>query len=857
MDGFRVKQEIIEPLLNNNNNNNNGGYAKRRNVSAVINLDSSSSDDDSSTSGNGVGNGGKRFRVSSSGGGEGEKRKKSGDGGVVLPAGFLDPLPPKNVAASRAVNGTGTGSAVQSCKQFWKAGDFDQVAGGNWETSSGGMDHVRVHPRFLHSNATSHKWVLGAFAELLDNSLDEVCNGATYVNIDMLRNKKDGNRMLLIEDNGGGMDPDKMRQCMSLGYSLKSKVADTIGQYGNGFKTSTMRLGADVIVFSRCAAKDGKRSTQSIGLLSYTFLRSTGKEDIVVPMLDYVRGPRDWKKIMRSTASDWDKNAEAVVEWSPFSSEAELLKQFDHMKDQGTRIIIYNLWEDDQGQLELDFDADEDDIQIRGVNRDEKNIQMAMKFPNSRHFLTYRHSLRSYSSILYLRIPPGFRMILRGKDVQHHNIVNDMMMTSEVTYRPQPGADGISKESNIVAIVTMGFVKDAKAHIDVQGYNVYHKNRLIKPFWRLWNASGSDGRGVIGVLEANFVEPAHDKQGFERTIVLSRLESRLIQMQKTYWRTYCHKIGYAPRISMSSRDDREPSPDFSPETSSKRKKVAPSVPIPPSNKSFLNKNQKQGGSNASTYPTTAVNDIAEKGNNPYMKSWEGPNSLHSTPLSENARDDNLNTTMNMRQTNISSHRGIQSKKSTLKDDLRPVQYGATFEAGEHCSPYGKKMQIVTRADSKFPSVSENGSGPLNGNTLAYDQLVEENRQLKEKLKRKEDEILGALLDDLESEKNRCKELEAQIVTKWGFTYFHMVSGAKVYRFRDSTLWRHIKGENDNLIKEQESIIDIFAEERDRRDLEEDSLRKKLEEATTTIQNLVERVKQLELEKMKTQKRNTS
>ncbi|KAM0056049.1 putative histidine kinase/HSP90-like ATPase superfamily [Helianthus debilis subsp. tardiflorus] len=80
-----------------------------------------------------------------------------------------------------------------------------------------------------------------------------------YVNNDMLRNKKDGKRMLLIEDNGGGMDPDKMRQCMSLGYSLKSMVADTIGQYGNGFKTSSMRLGADVIVFSRCSTKDEKR----------------------------------------------------------------------------------------------------------------------------------------------------------------------------------------------------------------------------------------------------------------------------------------------------------------------------------------------------------------------------------------------------------------------------------------------------------------------------------------------------------------------------------------------------------------------------------------------------------------------
>lgn len=104
------------------------------------------------------------------------------------------------------------------------------------------------------------------------------------------------------------------------------------------------------------------------------------------------------------------------------------------MSDHGTRIIIYNLWEDDQGLLELDFDSDPhvcyqyltsfanvllhlwlmsnkilniillvmvvymayiwQDIQLRGVNRDEKNIQMAREFPNSRHFLTYRHSLR-------------------------------------------------------------------------------------------------------------------------------------------------------------------------------------------------------------------------------------------------------------------------------------------------------------------------------------------------------------------------------------------------------------------------------------------------------------------------------
>jgi len=36
--------------------------------------------------------------------------------------------------------------------------------------------------------------------------------------------------LMLITDNGGGMTPDRMRACMSLGYSAKSKMANTIGQ---------------------------------------------------------------------------------------------------------------------------------------------------------------------------------------------------------------------------------------------------------------------------------------------------------------------------------------------------------------------------------------------------------------------------------------------------------------------------------------------------------------------------------------------------------------------------------------------------------------------------------------------------
>ncbi|XP_008464402.1 protein MICRORCHIDIA 7 [Cucumis melo] len=747
------------------------------------------------------------------------KKRRLNELEVVKPLGFLPPasldekhsmaviLPPSAEAGNgqemRTSNANGS-----ACKQFWKAGDYEGAPCSNWDSSSGGMDHVRVHPKFLHSNATSHKWALGAFAELLDNSLDEVSSGATHVNIDMLVNKKDRTKMLLIEDNGGGMSPDKMRHCMSLGYSEKTKLADTIGQYGNGFKTSTMRLGADVIVFSRCCGQYGKSGTQSIGLLSYTFLRSTGKEDIVVPMLDYERKGGEWVKIVRSSLSDWNKNVETVAQWSPFANEAELLRQFYLMKDHGTRIIIYNLWEDDQGQLELDFDTDPHDIQIRGVNRDEKSIQMAKKFPNSRHFLTYRHSLRSYASILYLRLPPGFRIILRGRDVEHHNIVNDMMMSQEVTYRPQPGADGagtVGKDTNMVAVVTIGFVKDAKHHIDVQGFNVYHKNRLIKPFWRLWNASGSDGRGVIGVLEANFVEPAHDKQGFERTTVLARLEARLIQMQKTYWGSYCHKIGYAPRRidkPNSRTPDRESSPDdYSSQLLHQSKRKSTSLSGKKPDKVYLGKE---------TEKFQKTKDF-RYGN---MHSSKDKNSS-MTPDSEKLRTRPSSSeppSPSGLEVRVDNHHGGQANgigNETFHGNDVSMRMKASSNGGV------SQAQQGGLAKPKGGDTNDSERSPSSSDLQMLQQLKEENEELKERLKRKE-----ADHEKLQDERERrCKSLESQL----------KAAELKI----------------EELNKEQESLIDIFSEERDRRETEERNLRKKLQEASNTIQELLDKIKILE------------
>lgn len=437
------------------------------------------------------------------------------------------------------LSSTSTIGPAPLCRQFWKSGSYDNGHSTKISIQSG-RNYLHVHPMFLHSNATSHKWAFGAIAELLDNAVDEIQNGATYVIIDKTLNPRDGSPALLIQDDGGGMDPEALRRCMSFGFSDK-KEKSAIGQYGNGFKTSTMRLGADVIVFSR-HMKD-RVSTLSIGLLSYTFLMQTGHDRIVVPMVDYEFNASSGTLEMsrRYDKQHFKANLSLLLRWSPYSNEADLVKQFDDIGSHGTKIIIYNLWYNDDGKMELDFDAHPQDIRISGDIKKVETIP-AWKQVNEQHIANQLHySLRVYMSILYLRIPESFKIVLRGQNVEHHNIADDLKYIQYILYRPQTAG---FVEGQVVT--TIGFLKEAP-HVNLHGFNVYYKNRLILPFWRVVTYTDSRGRGVVGVLEANFIEPTHNKQDFERTSLFQKLEVRLKEMTSEYWDYHCVLIGYQPK----------------------------------------------------------------------------------------------------------------------------------------------------------------------------------------------------------------------------------------------------------------------------------------------------------------------
>ncbi|XP_034207602.1 protein MICRORCHIDIA 6-like isoform X3 [Prunus dulcis] len=383
-------------------------------------------------------------------------------------------------------------------RQFWKAGYYEIEQGQRCKAANQyGKNHMRIHPMFLHSNATSHKWAFGAMAELLDNAVDEVQNGATFVSIDKISTPQYGTPALLIRDDGGGMDPDAIRRCMSFGFSDK-KSKFTIGQYGNGFKTSSMRLGADVIVFSRHLKS--RSLTQSVGLLSYTFLRSMGNNNVVVPMVDYEfnSSARTFGPLIPHDEDHFSSNLTMLLQWSPYSTEDELLKQ---------------------------------DICINGDKTGRmKRIQYVANL--------YQHSLRAYASILYRQLPEYFRIILRGRDVEYHNIAEDLKYVQFIKYMPQ--VDGNLEVEIITAI---GFLKEAP-HANTHGFNIYHRNRLILPFWRAVRCTNGTGRGVVGVLEPDFIQPTHNKQDFEKTSLFQKLEDRLKQMTVEYWNKHCKLIGY-------------------------------------------------------------------------------------------------------------------------------------------------------------------------------------------------------------------------------------------------------------------------------------------------------------------------
>ncbi|NWT61120.1 MORC3 protein, partial [Erythrocercus mccallii] len=369
-------------------------------------------------------------------------------------------------------------------------------------------------PKFLHTNSTSHTWPFSAIAELIDNAYDpDVSAKQIWIDKTVIND----NICLTFTDNGNGMNSEKLHKMLSFGFSEKSVMNGRVpvGLYGNGFKSGSMRLGKDAIVFT----KNG--DTMSVGMLSQTFLEVTKAEHVMVPIVTFTN-----QHILSADLAESKNSLKAILTHSLFSTEEKLLAELDAiMGKKGTRIIIWNLRKDKNDKPEFDFDKDKYDIRIpedldetgkRGYKKQERLDQIV---PES------DYSLRAYCSILYLK--PTMQIILRGQKVKTQLVSKSLAFIEKDIYRPK----FLSAKT---VRITFGFNCRNKDHY---GIMMYHKNRLIKAYERVGCQlkANNMGVGVVGIIECNFLKPTHNKQDFDYTNEYRLTIAALGEKLNDYW----------------------------------------------------------------------------------------------------------------------------------------------------------------------------------------------------------------------------------------------------------------------------------------------------------------------------------
>ncbi|XP_048049767.1 MORC family CW-type zinc finger protein 3a isoform X2 [Megalobrama amblycephala] len=403
-----------------------------------------------------------------------------------------------------------------------------------------GIPLSALNPKFLHTNSTSHTWPFSAIAELIDNAYDPDVNAKQFwIDKTAIR----GHDCLTFMDNGAGMDYDKMHKMLSFGFSDKETINGhvPVGLYGNGFKSGSMRLGKDAIVFS----KNGE--SMCVGLLSQTYLQEIHAENVIVPIVSFKRNGQSFRPEPQHAASLHD-----ILRFSLFQTEDDLLSELSAInahyttESTGTRIIIWNLRKTSSDKSEFDFESDRYDIQIPSeVYESEKEkykqpCRLLQSSPES------DFSLRAYCSILYLK--PKMQIIIRGQKVKTQLISKSLAHIVKDKYKP----NFLNKES--IPII-FGYNTKSKEHYGVM---MYHKNRLIKAYERVGcqNRANGKGVGVIAVIECNFLKPTHNKQDFDYTEEYRRTMNILGVKLEEYWKAIRHKRGFTSTVLMEDMPKR-------------------------------------------------------------------------------------------------------------------------------------------------------------------------------------------------------------------------------------------------------------------------------------------------------------
>uniref|UniRef100_A0AAR2KGK9 CW-type domain-containing protein n=1 Tax=Pygocentrus nattereri TaxID=42514 RepID=A0AAR2KGK9_PYGNA len=418
------------------------------------------------------------------------------------------------------------------------------------------------------ANRTTHEFLFGALAELVDNSRYQPL-------LPLKRPDLRGGFMLCFLDDGTGMDPSEATHVIQFGKSSKRFPESThIGQYGNGLKSGSMRIGKDFILFTK---KDDKLTCL---FLSRTFHEEEGLDEVIVPL------PSWDLKTQQPLTQDPEKYAietELIFKYSPFKSEEQLFQQFKKIEGtSGTLVIVYNLKLMDNREPELDVQTDHQDILMAGTPVEGVKPE--------------RRSFRAYAAVLY--IDPRMRIFIQGHKVRTKRLscclYNPRMykytstrfktraeqevkkadhlakLAEEKAREAESKAralelklgDDLSKEARVrthnhLLHISHTALKEPKElnfifgvnieRRDQDGMFIYNCSRLIKMYEKTGPQleGGMACGGVVGVVDVPYLvlEPTHNKQDFAD----AKEYRHLLRAMGDYLAQYWKDIGIAQK----------------------------------------------------------------------------------------------------------------------------------------------------------------------------------------------------------------------------------------------------------------------------------------------------------------------
>ncbi|XP_031557444.1 ATPase MORC2-like [Actinia tenebrosa] len=444
---------------------------------------------------------------------------------------------------------------------------------------------------YLHTNSTTHEFLFGALAELVDNARDAASKRIDIYSVPAESYR--GKYMLCFLDDGDGMDPDEVANVIKFGRSDKRIIdKNMIGQYGNGLKSGTMRIAKDVLLFTK---KDNK--------LSCLFISRTFQEkekifdEIIAPMPAW--DAKTKKPLLKKNRDPEQHKTEVdiITKYSPFKTTEDIFNEFDKIKSTGTLVLLFNMSLMDNGEPELNVTADPYDIVMA-------DPYVGESYGDDNYVIPERKSFRAYTSVLYL--DPRMKIYIQDKKVRTVRLTTSLYKTASYTFmskrfkcrlereekkaatelktaeakaheleiqdrEEREKAERTCKDSIAVQRQAGARLAEARADVNIKkmilnntrkalkdpqslefifginlnkrrcyGVMVYNCNRLIKMYEKVGcqMEGGVQGYGVMGVVNVPYLvlEPTHNKQDFADGKEYKALTRALGEHLDDYWK---------------------------------------------------------------------------------------------------------------------------------------------------------------------------------------------------------------------------------------------------------------------------------------------------------------------------------